>query len=64
LTLKEIYAALLSSEISWQNPHGLLFGMPSKRLALLAHGKQASEELGNACFVVHDGEFSLRVGPV
>ena len=29
--------------------------MPSKRLALLAHGKQASEELGNACFVVHDG---------
>jgi hypothetical protein len=29
--------------------HGLLLGLPSNRLARPAPGKQAREELGNAC---------------
>jgi len=54
-----IYAAHRTPKFSWQSlgkrPWAFL-GMPSKRLILLKNGKQAVEELGNACFVIHDGK--------
>jgi hypothetical protein len=56
-----IYAVPRSPSISLGKRAWAVLGMPSKRLDVLAHGKQAPDDLGKAYFVIHRWEAKAMI---